>query len=489
MLRWMAGLVVFCLIGCGGGSDVSSGAVPATSSTPLEVRSAAGVVTSSASLERSVFTEWTIVGGQRPYSVQSADGAVLWASVSDDVLRLVGIRSATSPVEVVVKDAQQRVVRMALTVTAPVVVNPLVKLEASKVALAFGSLAKGQANVGVVIGTKPYTVVSSAPALVSATVTGDVVTLTALTATDSASTATVTVTDANANTATLAVLVEKSGQTTDVFMGLPVSTALRPASTKVIMVGGGTPPYALTSSDGSVVAVSTGGTQGATVQLKAGVIGTSVVTVTDAVGRRDSRLVSVTDSTAPLTLATTSTSGAVGDVLKLAIAGGRPPYVAIGDSSGVATSFVSDWLSEVWLTLAAPGIGVITVYDADRNTAKVTVGATGIALPTKLTISPAALTVSENLAKDDAGKLVRGVWTFSLFKVAGTATVTNSQPGLLDVQIEGNQVVVKSKLNADGSARNLCVGADTKAEIQVTDQALQTVTAVITIANDPACPA
>lgn len=471
MKQWMMGVCLAAaalLAGCGGGSD--NPVVP----PPATALSVGGVA--SVSLVTTEFKRLEITGGRKPYTVLSPDTNVVLAAVTDSTLSLAAVRSSPSPVNVVLTDAQKNKLTLAVSVGNQAALGDFV-LAPTRLAVVPG----GTGTVVLTGGATPFTAVPVGSGWVSAAVTERVLTVTGWL---EVAETWVRITDSLGVAHLLPVSVAPASSTGGaLFTNLTAQTSLLPGSSKAFTVAGGTGPYTVVSGSPAVLAASM---NGSTLRLQAGVAGSAVITVADAVGAQISRTVGVLGTPSPLALSSTALFGPVGTTATVTIVGGRPPYSMYGDASGVAAGSVTG--NTLSLELMGPGNGVITVLDADFNTTTTTVVATGTAAPTKFTLSPAKLIIPEALALNAAGKPQQTVIALKLYKAEPPVQVFSSAPALLKPTLNGSTVEVRTPGTA-ASPVPPCVDADTIVTITVLDAAGNTASTEITIRNGGACTA
>lgn len=474
MKQWMwavvCGVLAAWLAGCGGGND------SATPAPPVTTLSVGGM--GSVSLVPAEFRRLSITGGRKPYKVESPDIGVVLAAVTDSTLSLAAIKSSLVPVNVVLTDAQMSKLTLAVSVGNHASLGDFV-LSPARLAVVPG----GTGLVSLQGGMPPFTAVPASQGWVSAAVTDRSLSITGLL---EVAETTVRITDSLGVTRLLPVSVSPAGSAgagVALFTNLTSQTSLLPGGGKAFTVAGGTGPYIVTSSRAAVLAASL---NGQTLRLQAGVAGTAVITVTDALGTQISRTVAVLGTPSPLALSSSALFGAVGTTASVTIVGGRPPYGMYGDASGVAAGSVTG--NVLSLELMAPGNGVVTVLDADFNTVTTTVVATGTAAPTKFTLSPAKLLIPEALALDATGQPQQTVIALKLYKAEPPVQVFSSAPALLKPTLNGSTVEVRTPGTA-ASPVPPCVDADTIVTITVLDAAGNTATTEITVREGGACTA
>lgn len=459
--------------GCGGGSGYEGPVTSVSASGSLAVAGWPSLMLAPVQLRKL-----DITGGLPPYAVTSQNTALVLATVSASTLNIAGVQASSAPVTVQISDAAtpKHTVTLAVTVTNTPEQGVLV-LSPDRVTLAPGA----SATVALAWGTPPFTAEPLSRSHVAASVVGSTLTVTGLLeAVDTQ----VRVTDSRALIQMLSVTVaapSDTGGAVALFSNLPQPLSLPFGAIRAYTLGGGTGPYAVTSSNPAVLLPSL---RGNLLSLTAGVAGTVSLKISDAAGATLWSLVTVQSAVAPLTLSKLVMGGAVGLQESIAIAGGRPPYQVVFDGSGVATGSVNG--GTLTLALLAPGSGVVTVYDSQGAAVNLSVVATGAALSTKFGISPAKVVISEQLVVDANGLPQQTTIVFSLGKVTAPVQVFSSAPQLLMPTVVGDTVVVRTPGTA-ASPQSPCVNGTTLVTITVIDAAGQTATSDIVITDAGAC--
>jgi hypothetical protein len=460
------------LTGCGGGSDY----VGPTSPTPETGTNLSVGGLSSLSLAPVELKRFDITGGRKPYTAVSQNSAVVLASVSDATLSLAGVQSHAVPISVIITDALNNRISLAVTVSNTTGQGQF-SLSPERVAVAPGNTS----TVTVIGGSAPFTALAANDALVAVSTSGATVSITGLQETTEVL---VRVIDSQGVSRVLPVAVAATSTNTAniaLFSNLPTQPSLSPSTTRTYTIGGGTAPYSVTSSQPAVL---TPNLRGSALSLQAGQVGTSLLTITDAAGASLRYTMTVQSTVSPLTLSTTGIFGTVGTKGTVQISGGRPPYGMFGDGAGVAAGSVNGNILS--LELLGPGNGVITVYDADFNKVTMTAVATGTALSNKFGMSPAQVTISETLTVDASGAPQATVIPLKLTKAEPPISVFSSNPTLLLPKVNGTVVEVSTPVK-DGKAIPPCVDGDTNVTITIIDSVGQSATSNIIIRNTGEC--
>jgi hypothetical protein len=328
---------------------------------------------------------YKVGGGTTIYSVGSSNPGVATAAIVGNDLTITAIAGGTATV--VVRDTTTGSLSIKVTVGTGVVV-PLFSTAPSDVVIAPATTP----HYTIGGGRAPYFVSSSNVGIVSASVTGTDLTLTA----NAVGTAKVLITDSAGAPLTINVTVG-TGSNLALFTTAPTAVSLVPASTATYTVGGGTGPYTITSSNASVASVpSTPVTSSFTVT--AGGAGSANILIVDAVGAKLTVAVTVsTVAVTPVTILPGDATGAVGDTLNFVISGGTAPYTVSNSNPTIATatpSSVSNSGGVVTALLMNQGSTILTVIDAQGVSTKITITSSGALA--QLRISPSILTVGEN---------------------------------------------------------------------------------------------
>jgi ribosomal protein L11 len=398
---------------------------------------------------------YAVRGGTGPYTATSSNASVAFASLVGNSLTVTGITAGSA--NVFISDSQGATVNVAVTVPAASTVALSTTAPPTGVTIAIGSTQ----TYAVRGGTGPYTATSSNASVAFASLVGNSLTVTGITA----GSANVFISDSQGATVNVAVTVP-AATTVALFTTALPNVTIAIGSTQTYGVGGGTGPYTVTSGNTSVAVVSLVGNNLTVTGLSAG--STSIV-VRDAVGATVP--VAVTVGLKPLSITPNSATGIIDDILVATIVGGAPPYRASVGNILVATASIvgSDQLT---IQLKQTGQTVITVLDANNQSAPYSV--TSNAATPGIRLSPSVLTVSE---KDNQAI------TLSVYGATGSISVFSSDIALLRAAVVGSKVSVTT-----GSNGTRCVAANTPVVITVVDSTGASALATVTIADNGTCP-
>lgn len=193
------------------------------------------------------------------------------------------------------------------------------------------------------------------------------------------------------------------------------------------VVKGGVAPYTVSSNNTRIVTASL---RGDILLLNSVGQGSASITIRDRNTGVATISVSVGD---PLALSLTNVRSFVGDVVKVLITGGTPPYRTSVLDTAVAAEVNG---SELLLTLRAVSKVDVVVIDALNQQVKMNVEV--ITGSPQFNLVPAAMTISENSTLP---------LTFTVLGGVGPMTVRSSDTNLLQASISGNVVTVTTGTN------------------------------------------
>jgi len=374
-------VAAFALAGCGGGGSENT----VLDKAGVALYTSAG---ETVSVAQDAAVEYNIGGGGGTskfvtYSASSSDVKIATVQVTGAKLTIKGI--AGGETTVAVQDSAGATVQIKVKVPQAVVGKFAVNAP-EKISLSPGLTSQYKINGGVA----PYTVVASAPGVLSASAGKDSVSVTA----GKAGSATLTVYDATGASLSFQVTVEESNIVAGKFVvNAPEKITLTPGLSAQYKITGGVAPYDVAVSAPNVIAASTGKDA---VSVTAANPGTATLLVYDATGTATSFEVTVTGSDAirvPLYTTAPDTIGmAAFEVGKYSVNGGTAPYVVTSSDVGFIKGAISG--NDLTITSSGPaGRGVINIRDAAGVLLAVTVNVYG-ETPTGLyTTAPTGLTI------------------------------------------------------------------------------------------------
>lgn len=349
-IRIVLGLLLTAFLAACGGGGGSPGGNPNQPTLVTTAGSAITILPGSASA-------YGISGGVPPYRVQNSDKGIAVGGVSGNTLTIGGVLPGNATVAVL--DNAGLSVSIAVTVgastlmdtTAPATLNLGIGVAAAQDYLVFGGVA-------------PYIATSSNAGIVSAAISGGNLRLTGL----AAGTASVTVRDMVNQTKTIAVTV---ASVTPLYTTAQSAITVAPGAnaTRNYLVGGGTAPYQVSSSNQGVAAVSLSGT---TMSITGLTTGSASITVRDAANATVNIAVTVAPSVALYSTAPSAVTVAVGASTTYQVGGGVAPYTAASSNTGAATAS----LAGTSLTIAGVAAGSASVSVRDAVGSNVTIAVT-----------------------------------------------------------------------------------------------------------------
>jgi hypothetical protein len=305
--------------------------------------------------------------GSNPYLISTSNGAVATASLVGNTLTINGISSGTA--SILVRDSVGTTVTIPVTVSVP---TPLFTTAPPRVNMGVGTSQTFQISGGT--GSYLLSSDNASVASVAATSAGSLV----ITA-GAAGSANIQITD-TANSKVLTVAVTVSSGITTLTTTAPSSISLAVSTQQTYSITGGSGAYVITNTNPfNVQASVTGsGPTGGVLTLNGLLIGSSAVTIRDAVGNQVTLTVTVIPpgnvvSLLPETL-NVSESGTPFEV-DLQIFGGTGPYKAFTSDLSITSVSVAGTQLKVMVTngttacVSADKAVTLTVIDSQGATA------------------------------------------------------------------------------------------------------------------------
>lgn len=372
---------------------------------------------------------YSIGGGTAPYTVSSSNTAVAVANVSGSTLSIAGTAAGTA--KVVVFDTTGKFVTINVTVGSGGSAIALYTTAPSALTLNMG----GARTFTIGGGTGPYTVTSSNTLVANTSLAADgtSMTITGM----SGGTAQVNVLDSKAVLVAISVTVTGAAAPGPLFTTAPAAVTLATGTTSNFTIGGGTPPYTVSSSNTTVAAASGFGSM---LSITGAAAGSTSAVVTDAIGGKVTIAVTVLPvASTPLVVTPSTTTASVGDVLNFSISGGSPTYsVAVNNLSiGTATP-ISGIVSGGTFSVTLLKVGSTSIAVTDALGQIVTLNLTVNAATATLRLSPSALEVGEDNSATIALSIYGGTAPYHAF---------TSDLGLSSVTITGTTLNVATGTN------------------------------------------
>ncbi len=290
---------------------------------------------------------FTIGGGSQVYTATSSNPQIASVGINGNKFTINGVSAGAAIVTI--KDS--------LGVAVPI--NVTIGSGAAFYTTAPGDITLAVNGSGTYViggGSAPYTATSSNTSVVTASASGNNLTLNGV----GSGKATVILRDAAGATIPLNITLG-SGNVNAIFTTAPGAVTIAVGASPAYQIGGGTAPYSVTSSN---PAIATATVTGSNFTITALATGTANIVVKDAAGNPVTIVVSVgSGATVPLY---TSAPGTINIAPTAApvylIGGGTSPYSATSSDVRVATVAVSG--SSMTITGVGPGTATVRLVDS-----------------------------------------------------------------------------------------------------------------------------
>ena len=321
---------------------------------------------------------YTIFGGvpfsaASPYRINNSNPAVASASLAGTTLTISAISSGST--SLVISDSVGATLLITVTVPVP---GAILSTAPSSLSLATGTSGTYSISGGVA----PYTVASSNPSMVSATVNGSILTIGAVADTVGGA-ANVIVSDSKGTPPLTMVVTTAPVQ---FFTTAPSQLAISAGTSKVFAVFGGSLPYSVVNTHPAVVS---GVITNSTLTITGSIAGSGTVIVSDAKGVSISIAV-VVNAPGPLFLsAPSSVFIARNTANTYDIIGGIPPYLVATSNVSVIQGAIIN-ANQVRVLAVGPGSATFVVTDSAGTQVSVDVLTENVVTP----VSPIAFFVA-----------------------------------------------------------------------------------------------
>ena len=405
---------------------------------------------------------YTIGGGTAPYTASSTNVGLVKATVSGTSLTLEGVAAGTAQIQIFDATGTSRSATVTVGSGSPAVALFMTAPSAVTVA------PSATANYTIGGGTGSYTASTSNAASASVIVVGSNLSVIG----GVAGIAQVTVFDTSGASVSTVVTVSTGGTIAPLYITAPVAVTLAPSGTESYFIGGGSPPYRVSTANTSVATASVPAVPGNTLAVNGGAsTGSTQVTIFDSAGNSVRTTVTIGTSASTTTLFVTAPSAvtvAVGPAVGVyTIGGGTAPYFASSNNNGVSTVTGPGTGTTLTINGVANGVAQINVLDSTGATVRVTVnvgiGGTGLYMTAPSTLSMGMIAPSNFVIGGGTAP-----YTVSTSNEAiTTANVTGTALSIRGVAAGTAQVVV---FDATGSSvsTTVTVGSSTSAALYVT---------------------
>ncbi len=371
-------------------------------------------------------------GGTAPYFASSSDESIVMAGVSGGVLTVGGVAEGSATVTL--RDA------LGASKTLTVTVSNGPKIALYTTAPSTVTLLKSQVIVYEVGGgTGPYSVTSNYPAVLSATLSGKLMTVTGL----NLGSAEVTVRDAVG--ATVKSTFTVADVATDPLVSLPSSGTGKEGDVLNFSLAGGTPGYSVLVSNPAIASASISGSLLTATLIKAG---TTTLVITDAKGKAITVNLTVTAPSSNLAVAPAAfaVSESSRDTVTLSVTGGKAPYRAVTDNLPLSSVTVSG--TSVYVALGGQGDRcvaanvdvLITVIDSAGASATSTMTVTDNNGGAGCAVAGGGLSTS---AGSSINLLGAGAFqTFSIFGGSAPYSVSSANTAIATASVGGTNLTI-----------------------------------------------
>jgi hypothetical protein len=342
------------LVACGGGGGPSDPVSGAVSPNPFFI-----TAPSTLNLASGDTQSFSVGGGTALYQASSSNLSVATVIVSGATFKIVGL--ATGAAQISVFDATGKSLSINVIVGAGNTSTVLYTTAPGNVSLSVGT-APAYTIGG---GTAPYTVSSSNTGVATTNVVnGNQLSVAGV----SAGVAQVAVFDAVGKSVTVNITVVPAGNATALYTTAPGSVIIDTAGVRNYIIGGGTSPYSVVSTNASIASASI---TGATLTINGVTGGGATVIVRDAANATVSVSVTVGSASALFATAPSALTIAVAGSSSFTIGGGAAPYATSSSSPGVATAAISG--TTLLITGITAGSAQINVLDSTGTAVKINV--------------------------------------------------------------------------------------------------------------------
>jgi len=308
----------------------------------------------------NISSSYLIAGGTGPYTVTTSNAQIATASIAGNTLQINSVGSGTATIAAF--DTTGTSVKVTVTVSGQSSAN-LYTTAPSTLTVAPGMTSYSYTIAG---GTGPYVANSSNPAVASALVLGNTLTVTGI----SAGTASIYIYDAvGANTMVALTVGTGTASNTALFTTSMGAVTIASGANATYIVGGGKPPYTITSNN---TAIATATIAGNTLTINGVGPGIATIYIVDSINTSISTAVTVGSALGLFTTAPNAVTIAAGSSPSYAIHGGVAPYTATSSNTAVATVA----LSGTTYTVTGVTAGTATIALVDSSGAYVSLSVT-----------------------------------------------------------------------------------------------------------------
>lgn len=371
---------------------------------------------------------YQIGGGTPPYIVSSSNTSVASASVSGSTLRVTGLVKGSAQISVF--DANGASINLTATIDSPEsIVIPLFVTAPSSISMAIGK----QNTYSISGGKAPYTVSSSNTSVANSSAIAGAMTISSI----ASGSAQILIFDATGASVTISLTVEPGSSPLSLYTTAASNITMASNSTVSYAIGGGTPPYQLSTNNPTV---ATATLNNSSFSINSIAAGSAKISIFDSTGNSLSIDVTTTSpGVIPIDTLPSSATANVGDSLQFSVHGGTPPYNVTVNNVSIATVSTPTVLTSggsIFASLLNAGNTSINVVDAAGQTKSISL--TVNQQSTQLRLSPSTLTIGEDNLDDITLYIFGGTGTYRAFTSDQTLTSVSTSENRLTIGLGSN---------------------------------------------------
>lgn len=372
---------------------------------------------------------FSVAGGTPPYQVSSSNLLVANASLSANTLTVSGIAKGNAQISIF--DSTGSSVNFSTTIETADVAIPLFVTAPNTISIGTGK----QSTFTVSGGKPPYTGTSSNISVAKINLTNNLATISG----DATGNAQVLIFDSSGTSISIALTVEPTTTYYPLYTTAAGSISIPINTVASYIIGGGSPPYRVSSSS---PAIATASVIGSIFNVNSLTAGTAKISIFDTTGA----LLTIDLTTTPppiigIETQPNSAAGNVGDSLQFQVSGGTPPYgitINNGSIATITTPTVGSSGGSIFATLLNAGSTNISIIDSLGQTKSIAL--TVNQQSALLRLSPNQIVIAEDN--------IEGI-KLNIFGGAGPYRAFTSDQALTSVSVVGSTLTVGLGTNAN----------------------------------------
>ncbi|MFC0350235.1 beta strand repeat-containing protein [Undibacterium danionis] len=392
---------------------------------------------SNLSLAPGFSNSYVIGGGKPAYFVSSSNTAIAAVGINGNSFFISGLKAGTA--QIIIVDSVGTAVTLNVTVGNGGTLAPLYVTAAGTINSSIGEL--NDYVVGGGLG--PYLVTSNNKSVATVSLNGNAISVKGV----AKGSAQIMVFDATGASVTTTVVVDPTGTVIPLYIAAASAVTMEPGAKASYTVGGGSAPYAATSSNINVARAEVANNL---LTINAVSAGSAQILVFDANGVSATITLTVGSgggsTTALYTTAGTAIAMPVATSNTYTIGGGKAPYKATSSNSAVVTVPSSITGTEFTISSVAVGTAQVTIFDATGASVSfsVTVGSgeDGISLFTTAGTGVVTLRASSNTYTIGGGKAPYRATSSNSAVVTVPSAVTGTEFTISSVAVGSSLVTI-----------------------------------------------